>query len=247
MKMSSIKGQAAIVTGAARGIGLGIAQRLAREGARVILWDLDFSTFDSKAAGFTPLATQVVDISDGAAVEKAFAQSLATAGSIEILVNNAGINGPVLPAWEYPYEDWQRVIAIDLNGTFHCCRAAVPHMRERGYGRIVNIASIAGKEGVQFISGYSAAKAGVIAFTKALAKELAADGVVANCIAPAMVETELMREMTAEHIKASKAKIPMGRLLQIPEVGAMVAWAASPECSFTTGFVFDLTGGRATY
>jgi 3-oxoacyl-[acyl-carrier protein] reductase len=247
MKMSSIKGQTAIVTGAARGIGLGIARRLTHEGVRVILWDLDFAAFDSGAAGFKPLATQVVDVSDGAAVEKAFAQALATAGSIEILVNNAGINGPVVPAWEYPYEDWQRVIAIDLNGTFHCCRAAVPHMRERGYGRIVNIASIAGKEGVQFISGYSAAKAGVIAFTKALAKELAADGVVANCIAPAMVETELMREMTPEHIKASKAKIPMGRLLQIPEVGAMVAWAASPECSFTTGFVFDLTGGRATY
>jgi 3-oxoacyl-[acyl-carrier protein] reductase len=242
-----MKGQAAIVTGAARGIGLGIARRLAHEGVRVILWDLDFKAFDAKAAGFTPLATQVVDISDSAAVEKAFAQSLATAGSIEILVNNAGINGPVIPAWEYPYEDWQRVIAIDLNGTFHCCRAAVPHMRERGYGRIVNVASIAGKEGVQFISGYSAAKGGVIAFTKALAKELAADGVIANCIAPAMVETELMREMTAEHIKASKAKIPMGRLLQIPEVAAMVAWAASPECSFTTGFVFDLTGGRATY
>jgi 3-oxoacyl-[acyl-carrier protein] reductase len=242
-----MKGQAAIVTGAARGIGLGIARRLAHEGVRVILWDLDFSAFDAKAAGFVPLATQIVDVSDGPAVEKAFAQALATAGSIEILVNNAGINGPVVPAWEYPYADWQRVIAIDLNGTFHCCRAAVPHMRERGYGRIVNIASIAGKEGVQFISGYSAAKAGVIAFTKALAKELAADGVIANCIAPAMVETELMREMTAEHIKASKAKIPMGRLLQIPEVAAMVAWAASPECSFTTGFVFDLTGGRATY
>jgi 2-dehydro-3-deoxy-L-rhamnonate dehydrogenase (NAD+) len=242
-----ISGQTAIVTGAARGIGLGIAKRLARDGARVIIWDVDFASFDAGNPGFTPLAKQVVDISDAAAVERAFADAVRIAGSIEILVNNAGINGPVVPAWEYPYEAWHKVIAIDLNGTFYCCRSAVPHMRERGYGRIVNVASIAGKDGVQFISGYSAAKAGVIAFTKALAKELAQDGIIANSIAPAMAETELMREMTAEHITASKAKIPMGRLLQIPEIAAMVAWVASPECSFTTGFAFDLTGGRSTY
>jgi 2-dehydro-3-deoxy-L-rhamnonate dehydrogenase (NAD+) len=243
----NIRGHAAIVTGAARGIGLGIAQRLAEEGCRVILWDVDFSQFDREKAGFEPLLTQVVDVSDRLAVEKAFSEAVEAAGSIEILVNNAGINGPVVAAWEYPPDAWDRVVAINLNGVFHCCRAAVPHMRQRGYGRIVNVASMAGKDGVQYISAYSAAKGGVIAFTKSLAKELAADGVLANCIAPAMAETDLLREMTPEHIAASKAKIPMGRFLQIPEIAAMVAWIAGPECSFTTGFVFDLSGGRATY
>ncbi|MGF7211304.1 3-oxoacyl-[acyl-carrier protein] reductase [Skermanella aerolata] len=243
----NIRGQAAIVTGAARGIGLGIAQRLAEEGCRVILWDVDFSQFDREKAGFEPVLTQVVDVSDRLAVEKAFSEAVEAAGSIEILVNNAGINGPVVAAWEYPPDAWDRVVAINLNGVFHCCRTAVPHMRQRGYGRIVNVASMAGKDGVQYISAYSAAKGGVIAFTKSLAKELAADGVLANCIAPAMAETDLLREMTPEHIAASKAKIPMGRFLQIPEIAAMVAWIAGPECSFTTGFVFDLSGGRATY
>jgi 2-dehydro-3-deoxy-L-rhamnonate dehydrogenase (NAD+) len=243
----NIRGHAAIVTGAARGIGLGIAQRLAEEGCRVILWDVDFSQFDREKAGFEPLLTQVVDVSDRLAVEKAFSEAVEAAGSIEILVNNAGINGPVVAAWEYPPDAWDRVVAINLNGVFHCCRAAVPHMRQRGYGRIVNVASMAGKDGVQYISAYSAAKGGVIAFTKSLAKELAADGVLANCIAPAMAETDLLREMTPEHIAASKAKIPMGRFLQVEEVAAMVAWIAGPECSFTTGFTFDLTGGRATY
>jgi NAD(P)-dependent dehydrogenase (short-subunit alcohol dehydrogenase family) len=245
--VSTIKGQTAIVTGGARGIGLSIARRLADEGCRVILWDLDFSRFDQESAGFEPLLTQTVDVSKDAAVRNAFATAVETAGSAEILVNNAGVNGPVVPAWEYPLDAWDRVLSINLNGVFYCCRAAVPHMRQRGYGRIVNIASMAGKEGVQYISAYSAAKAGVIAFTKSLAKELAADGVLANCIAPAMAETELLREMTQEHIEASKAKIPMGRFLQTHEIAAMVAWIASPECSFTTGFVFDLSGGRATY
>jgi 2-dehydro-3-deoxy-L-rhamnonate dehydrogenase (NAD+) len=243
----TIMGQTAIVTGAARGIGLGIAQRLAEEGCRIILWDVDLSRFDRGAAGFEPLLTQIVDVSDRAAVEKAFSEAVEVAGSVEILVNNAGVNGPVVAAWEYPADAWDRVIAINLTGVFNCCRTAVPHMRQRGYGRIVNVASMAGKDGVQYISAYSAAKGGVIAFTKSLAKELATDGVLANCIAPAMAETELFREMTPEHIAASKAKIPMGRFLQIPEIAAMVAWIAGPECSFTTGFVFDLSGGRATY
>jgi 2-dehydro-3-deoxy-L-rhamnonate dehydrogenase (NAD+) len=170
-----------------------------------------------------------------------------TLGQVDILVNNAGINGPVAPCWEYPVDAWNRVLAVDLNSVFYGCRVAVPHMRQRGGGRIINVASVAGKEGVQFISGYSAAKAGVIAFTKAAAKELAKDNVLINCVAPAMVETELFAEMSAEHIEASKAKIPMGRFLQADEVAAMVSWIASPSCSFTTGFTFDLTGGRATY
>lgn len=245
--MSGINGQTAIVTGGARGIGLAIAERLAREGCRVILWDLDFAAFDAKLHGFVPFLRQKVDVADAASVEAAFREALAAAGTIEILVNNAGINGPVVPMWEYPVETWNKVLAVDLNSVFHCCRAAVPHMRERGYGRIVNIASMAGKDGVPFISGYSAAKGGVIAFTKAIARELAGDGVLVNCIAPAMAETELMKEMTTQHIETMKAKIPMGRFLQVEEVGAMVAWIAGPECSFTTGFVFDLSGGRATY
>ncbi|OYU50488.1 MAG: 3-oxoacyl-ACP reductase [Rhizobiales bacterium PAR1] len=240
-------GQTAIITGGARGIGHGIAKRLARGGCRVILWDVDFAAFEAEVQEFTPLLTQKVDVSDYASVEAAFAEALRVAGSIEILVNNAGINGPVLPFWEYPVETWHKVRAIDLDSVFYCCRVAVPHMRAQKYGRIVNIASMAGKDGVPFISGYSAAKAGVIGFTKAIAKELAQDGVIVNAIAPAMAETGLMKEMTQAHIDAMKAKIPMGRFLQIDEVGALVAWIASPECSFTTGFVFDLSGGRTTY
>jgi NAD(P)-dependent dehydrogenase (short-subunit alcohol dehydrogenase family) len=188
-----------------------------------------------------------VDVSSDTDTEAAFKATLDAFGAVDILVNNAGINGPVVPSWEYPVETWRQVIAVDLNSVFYCSRAAIPHMRERRYGRIINVASMAGKDGVQFISAYSAAKGGVIAFTKAIAKELASDGVMVNAIAPAMVETELQAQMTQEHIEASKAKIPMGRFLQTDEVAAMVSWIAGPECSFTTGFTFDLSGGRATY
>jgi 2-dehydro-3-deoxy-L-rhamnonate dehydrogenase (NAD+) len=243
----SLQGQTAIVTGGARGIGAGIGRRLASEGCRVILWDLDFSRFDQAHAGFTPLLTQVVDVADPATVEAAFDFACEVAGGIDILVNNAGINGPVLPAWEYPVQAWQRVLAINLDGVFHCCRVAAPHMRQRAYGRIVNIASIAGKEGNPNNAAYAAAKAGVIAYTKSLAKELAGSGVLANCVAPTMAETDLLQQMTPEFIAAIKQKIPLGRFVEVAEIAAMVAWIASPECSFTTGFVFDLTGGRATY
>ncbi|HDS1818901.1 TPA: SDR family oxidoreductase [Pseudomonas putida] len=242
-----LQGQTAIVTGGMRGIGLGIAQRLHAAGAQVVIWDLAVDGWDAAENGFEPVLRQSVDVASLASVEGAFAEVLAHVGQVEILVNNAGINGPVVPTWEYPPEAWDKVIAIDLNGVFYCCRTAIPHMRERGYGRIVNVASMAGKDGVQYISAYSAAKAGVIAFTKAAAKELAQDGVLLNCVAPAMVETPLMAEMTAEHIAASKAKIPMGRFLKVEEIANMVSWIAGPECSFTTGFVFDLSGGRATY
>jgi 3-oxoacyl-[acyl-carrier protein] reductase len=243
----TLDGQIAIVTGAARGIGLGIARQLKADGARVVIWDLDIGGCDAKRLGFTPDHLESVDVSSFESVARAFEGTVAALGHVDILVNNAGINGPVAPSWEYPVDAWQRVLAVDLNSVFYTCRVAVPHMRERGGGRILNVASIAGKEGVQFISAYSAAKAGVIAFTKAAAKELAHDNVLINCIAPAMVETELFREMSDEHITASKAKIPMGRFLQIEEVGRMVSWVVSPGCSFTTGFTFDLTGGRATY
>jgi 3-oxoacyl-[acyl-carrier protein] reductase len=243
----SFDGHVAIVTGAARGIGLGIARQLKADGARVAVWDLDVGGCDAKRLGFEPDHLQSVDVSSYEAVERAFESTVAALGHVDILVNNAGINGPVVPSWEYPVDTWQRVLDVDLNSVFYGCRVAVPHMRARGGGRILNVASIAGKEGVQFISAYSAAKAGVIAFTKSAAKELARDNVLMNCVAPAMVETELFSEMSPEHIEASKAKIPLGRFLQIEEIGKMASWIVSPACSFTTGFTFDLTGGRATY
>lgn len=243
-RLTDIAGQTAIVTGGARGFGLGIAERLAASGCRVILWD---RSFEGVACGFEPLAREVVDVTDAEAVSAAFGRAVGQAGQIEILVNNAGVNGPVLPSWEYPLEAWRRVLDIDLDGVFHGVRAAVPHMRAQGYGRIVNIASIAGKEGNPSGSAYAAAKGGVIAFSKSVAKELAGSGVLVNCIAPAMAETDLLKEMTPEWIAAMRAKIPMGRFLHVEEVAEMVAWVASPACSFTTGFTFDLTGGRATY
>ncbi|MGG5820233.1 SDR family NAD(P)-dependent oxidoreductase [Falsiroseomonas sp. HW251] len=242
-----LAGQVALVTGGARGIGRGIAARLAEEGARVILWDLGFDAFDATAAGFEPALKQVVDVADYASVEAGVAQAVAALGQVDIMVNNAGINGPVVDMWDYPLDAWHRVIAVNLTGVFHGCRAIVPHMRARGTGRIVNVASIAGKEGVPRIAPYSASKAGVIALTKSLAKELAETRITVNCIAPAITETELFNEMTQDHITAMKAKIPMGRFLTIPEIAAMVAFIAGPDCTFTTGFAFDLTGGRATY
>ena len=247
MTRTSLAGQGAIVTGGARGIGIGIAQRLAREGCRVALWDQAFDVFDAVAAGFAPVSMHTVDVADYSRVERAFADTEKALGTIDILINNAGINGPVAPVWEYPLDAWDRVLAVDLTGIFHCCRVAVPHMRARSYGRIVNVASIAGKEGNQGIAAYASAKAGVIGFTKSLARELVDSGILVNAIAPALTETDLFRQMTPEHIALAKSRIPMGRTLQVPEVAAMVAWIASPECSFTTGFTFDLTGGRATY
>ena len=243
----SLAGLTAIVTGAARGIGLGIAQRLTADGARVVIWDLDLRSFDATRAGFEPVLSQQVDVTNRIGVEEAFATACTALGRVDILVNNAGINGPVAPVWEYPPDAWDRVIAADLTSVFYCCRAAAPHMRERGSGRIINIASIAGKEGMPGIAAYSAAKAGVIGFTKALARELTDSGVLVNCVAPVITETELFKEMTPEHIAAAKARIPMGRFLTIPEIAALVAWIASPECTFTTGFTFDVSGGRATY
>jgi 3-oxoacyl-[acyl-carrier protein] reductase len=243
----TLEGQVAIVTGGARGIGRGIAARLAREGCRVVIWDWDPDGFDRAAAGFEPDALVRVDVSDFDSVERGFAATRAEVDRIDILVNNAGVSGPVLPVAEYPPAAWDRVLKVDLTGVFYCCRVVVPAMQAAGYGRIVNVSSITGKEGAPGIAAYAAAKAGVIGFTKSLAKELVGSGVLVNAIAPVITETDLFREMTPEHIAAAKAKIPMGRFLLIDEIAAMVAWIASPECSFCTGVAFDLSGGRGTY
>lgn len=240
-------GQVAIVTGGIRGIGLGIAKRLAKEGCRVVIWDRVISPFDASQAGFLPAHLQAVDVSDVQSVRQAYETTRAKVGTVQILVNNAGINGPVLPVMDYPEDQWRRVLSVNLDGVFFCTKAVLADMKAAGYGRIINVASAAGKEGVPGIAAYSASKHGVVGFTKSLSRELAETGILVNCIAPVMTETDLLKEMTPEHIAASKAKIPMGRFLQIPEIAAMVAWIASPECSFTTGFTFDLSGGRANY
>ena len=245
MTSQRFSGQTAIVTGAARGIGLAIAQRLAAEGCRIVVWDRDLAPLGG--AALAPAYVQAVDVTSLGSIEAAFAETERRFGTVEVLINNAGVNGPVVPAWEYPLDAWERVLAVDLTGVFYCCRAVVPHMRARNYGRIVTIASIAGKEGMPGISAYSAAKAGVIGYSKALARELATTGITVNCIAPAITETELFQEMTESHIAGAKARIPMGRFCKVEEIAAQVAYVASRECSFTTGFVFDVTGGRATY
>lgn len=232
-----LSGTNAVVTGGARGIGRAIADRLAGLGCAVSVWDIE-----PQDAGAIE-----VDVADEVAVKAAMNATLARFGHLDILVNNAGVNGPTVPAWDYPLAAWQRVLDIDLTGTFLCARVVAPHMRGRGAGRIVNIASIAGKEGNARACAYSAAKAAVIGFTKALAKELVGDGITVNCVAPAMTETALLEEMTPDYIEAVRAMIPMGRLCEAHEIAAMVAWLASPECSFTTGAVFDISGGRATY
>ena len=231
----------AVITGAARGFGRAIAERMGRDGYRIVAWDVDPDA-DQRAAH-----AERMDVGEPESVDTATRNTLAAMGRIDVLVNNAGVNGPTVPIWEYPVEDWRRVIKVDLTGVFLCCRAVVPHMRERGDGRIVNIASVAGKEGNANAGPYSAAKAGVIALTKSLGKELATSGVLVNCITPAMADTDLLREMTPKYVEGIKAKIPMGRLCRVEEVAEMVVFLSGPGCTFTTGGVFDLTGGRSVY
>jgi 3-oxoacyl-[acyl-carrier protein] reductase len=243
---NSLAGKVAIVTGGARGIGLGIAKRLTQDGCRVALWDLGFDEFGA-AAGFTPALTQPVDIASFASVEKAYAQTVQALGQVDILVNNAGINGPVVNMWDYPVETWDKVMGVNLTGVFYCTRVAVPSMRARKEGRIVNISSMAGKEGAPGIAAYAAAKGGVISFTKTVARELCDSGVMVNAVAPAMTETDLFKQMTPEHIANMKSRIPMGRFVQVDDVAATVAFIVGPDCSFTTGFTFDVSGGRAVY
>lgn len=239
-----LTGHRAIVTGAARGIGLGIVHRLHELGVSVSGWDIDPAPIASDAA-FAHSAQ--VDVTSEASIAGAFDNALSALGHVDILINNAGINGPTKPFWDYSLEDWNAVLAVDLTGVFIGCRAVLPHMRQRGYGRIVTVASVAAKEGNPGAAAYGAAKAGVLGFTKGIAREVIGFGITVNCIAPVMTETDLLAGMDEAYIADRRARIPMGRFCSVPEIADMVAWAASPRCSFTTGQCFDVTGGRATY
>jgi NAD(P)-dependent dehydrogenase (short-subunit alcohol dehydrogenase family) len=245
-----LKGRNAVVTGGAQGIGYAVAERLLESGARVALWDRDQALAEKAAASLSPNGSVIavnVDQSNPAQVEAAAQQTLAAFGTIDILVNNAGIAGPNHPVADYPIESWEQVINIDLNGVFYCCRAVVPSMKQNGYGRILNVASIAGKEGNPNASAYSAAKAGVIALTKSLGKELAGQNIAVNCVTPAAAKTAIFDQMKQEHIDYMLSRIPRGRFLMVDEAAAMIAWLVSEDNSFTTAAVFDLSGGRATY
>ena len=234
MNRLDLRGRAAIVTGGAQGIGAAIVERMEASGAHVRVWDI--------AAKKDP-----VDVSDPSAVEKATAKAVAELGKIDVLVNNAGIAGLNSPTTEYPFDEWERVLRVNLTSQFLCCRAVVPHMVKREYGRIVNIASIAGKEGNPNAVAYSASKAGVIALTKSLGKELAQTGVLVNCVTPAAAKTAIFEQMTKQHIDYMLSKIPMSRFVNVEEIAGLVCWLASEDCSFSTGAVFDISGGRASY
>ncbi len=245
MNTIDLAGRVAVITGGAIGLGHATAQRILASGANPVLWDRDEAALaNAQKDGF---ATAVMDVSDVASVDRALAYTLATHDKIDILINSAGIGGTNAKVWDMSIDDWRRVVDIDLTGTFLCCRAVLPQMIEAGYGRIVNISSIAGKEGNPNASHYSAAKAGVIGFTKSLGKETVGTGVIANCIAPAAIETAILKQNTPEQNNYLISKIPMGRIGQPEEVAALIAWLSSEDCSFSTGAVYDISGGRATY
>ena len=233
MNKLDFAGRTAVVTGGAQGIGAAIVKRLQAAGARVAVWDLDGSPR--------------VDVSDPDSIASATRAALAALGRVDILVNNAGIAGKNVPTVDYPVEEWERVLRVNLTSQFLCCRAVAPHMVKGGYGRIVNIASVAGKEGNPNAVAYSASKAGVIALTKSLGKELARAGVLVNCVTPAAAKTAIFDQLTREHIDYMLSKIPMNRFVNLDEIASLVCWLASEDCSFSTGAVFDISGGRATY
>jgi 2-dehydro-3-deoxy-L-rhamnonate dehydrogenase (NAD+) len=246
MNQYDLKGRQAVVTGGASGLGYAIAERLSASGAKVVIWDRDEKAGRAAAATLSGHFV-MVDVSDLAAVTRAVQATLEGVAAIDILINNAGITGPNVKLWDYPADAWKEVLAVNLDGVFNCCRAVVPHMRARNYGRIVNIASVAGKDGNPNASAYSASKAAVIALTKSLGKELADADIRVNCVTPAAVRTPLFAQMTQSHIDYMLSKIPMGRFGEPQEIAALVTWLATPECSFSTGAVFDLSGGRSTY
>jgi 3-oxoacyl-[acyl-carrier protein] reductase len=248
IQSSRFAGRVAVVTGGVSGIGAAISARFAAEGARLAIWDRDASALSAIAEklGVT-CHTEHLDLVDADAVQRAADATAKALGTIDILVASAGVTGPNAPSWEYPVADWQRVIDVNVNGVYYSNRAVVPHMLRGGYGRIVNIASVAGKEGNPNAAAYSASKAAVIGLTKSLGKELAKTEIRANCVTPAAVRTPIFDQMTQEHIDFMLSKIPMGRFGGVEEVAALVCWLASEEASFSTGAVFDCSGGRATY
>ena len=248
MNQIDLNGRVAIVTGGAQGIGRAVAERFAKSGAKVAIWDLDGKLAKETAAAIGAEASGLgIDVTDAAAVNEAAADLEKRLGSVDILVTSAGIAGPNRKTWEYPLDEWAKVMRLNVDGTLHCCQAVVPGMIKRNYGRLVLVASIAGKEGNPTASAYSASKAAVIALTKSLGKELATQDIAVNCITPAAAKTRIFDQITQEHIDYMLSKIPRGRFLLPEEVASMVAFLASAENSFTTGGVFDLSGGRATY
>ena len=248
MNQLDLKGRHTVITGGAVGLGFAIAQRMLVSGATVTLWDIKPEALEkAKSSLGAGVHTVAVDVGSHASVVEAVKQTLAHNPAIDALVNSAGITGPNVKLWDYPPEQWMQVQQVNLNGLFFCCREVVPHMRARNYGRIVNIASVAGKEGNPNAPAYSASKAAVIGLTKSLGKELAKTGIRVNCVTPAAVRTAIFDQMTQQHIDFMLSKIPMGRFGSVDEIAALVCWLASEDCSFATGAVFDASGGRATY
>jgi 3-oxoacyl-[acyl-carrier protein] reductase len=248
MNKIDLNGRSAVVTGGAQGFGRAIAERFVASGASVAIWDHDLPLAEKTAAAIGDAAKAFkVDVTDTAAVERARDETLRAFGKIDILVNNAGIAGINKTVWETDLEEWRKVLRINLDGPFICCKAIVPSMLKAGYGRIVNVASIAGKEGNPNAAHYSASKAGLIALTKSLGKELAQHNILVNAVTPAAARTAIFDQMTEEHINFMLSKIPKGRFVLVEELAAMVAWLASEDCAFSTGAVFDISGGRATY
>ncbi|WBO21944.1 SDR family NAD(P)-dependent oxidoreductase [Sphingomonas abietis] len=240
-------GRCAIVTGGASGLGRAVAKRIVAEGGKVVLWDLNVEALADARAQTGATAVVALDVSNPAAVAKAATDSAAALGKLDVLVCSAGITGATAPVHEFPIDSWQRVIDINLNGLFYCCRAVVPHLLANGYGRIVNVASVAGKEGNPNASAYSASKSGVIGLTKSLGKELAGRGVIANALTPATFESPILAQLPQSQVDYMRSKIPMGRLGEVDESAAMICFMASEECSFTTASTFDTSGGRTTF
>jgi 2-dehydro-3-deoxy-L-rhamnonate dehydrogenase (NAD+) len=249
MNNLDLKDRVAIITGGAQGFGLAISKRIIESGGKVVIWDIDEIAVGSalKEINSNDLSFKKVDVTNYDEIEKALLETENELGKIDIFVNNAGITGMNAKVWDYPLDEWKKVIELDLNSTFYCCKAVVPHMIKNNYGRIVNIASIAGKEGNPNASAYSTAKAGVIGFTKSLGKELADKNIAVNCVTPAAAKTRIFDEMTQEHIDYMLSKIPRNRFAKVNELASLVCWLLTEENSFTTAAVFDLSGGRATY